>query len=432
MRDARSKSRIVVCGWRALSVTLFVSGLSLALSPSAWHYRKPIQLVSRDSPSAAQLNVVNLDRDIYLAARADLADLRVMRTGEEIPFVIETLDAASQHRQRRARILDQSIAPGVGLQFTLQLDGGFPHNRVHLETDERNFRQLVRVETSENGRSWSTVRDDGAIFDFSQDNRHMFALAVGYPESTRRFLRVTVRGWTKVGALTGASVDFEEQRPASREPLASLTPGIEEDSKTQSTIATIDAGVDGLPVDHIRVATPSQAFHRAVEIETSTNGRDWLYVVQGTLARFPGRPGEDSLVIAVPETRHRYLRLRIYNRDDKPIRIERVELEGLVRRVKFLAEGSGQYWLYYGNPDAAPARYDLPVLLERREHMEQTASIAGPQQMNPAYQPPSAPSRPWSERHPAILYTVLGGAVLGLGAATLRFALRLRQPSTTP
>jgi hypothetical protein len=47
---------------------------------------------------------------------------------------------------------------------------------------------------------------------------------------------------------------------------------------------------------------------------------------------------------------------------------------------------------------------------------------------NPAYRPPAEPLKPWSERHPSILYTVLGAAVLGLGIATVRFAMRIRKP----
>jgi hypothetical protein len=134
---------------------------------------------------------------------------------------------------------------------------------------------------------------------------------------------------------------------------------------------------------------------------------------------------EEQLTIPV-QTTHRYLRLRIYNRDDKPIQTGTVQLEGITRFIKFLAASPGQYWIYYGNANAAAPVYDLPVVLSRREKLTESSWTAGAQQANPAYKPPPEPKKPWSEQHPAILYTVLGVAVVGLAIATLRFASRLR------
>jgi hypothetical protein len=34
--------------------------------------------------------------------------------------------------------------------------------------------------------------------------------------------------------------------------------------------------------------------------------------------------------------------------------------------------------------------------------------------------------KPWSERHPALLYGVLGVAVVGMGLVTVRFLLKVR------
>jgi len=61
------------------------------------------------------------------------------------------------------------------------------------------------------------------------------------------------------------------------------------------------------------------------------------------------------------------------------------------------------------------------MLLARREHIDEVVRTPLRNEPNPDYRPPPPPVKPWSERHPGILYTVLVGAVLGLGAATLSF-----------
>jgi len=390
---------------------------------SAWKYRKLIPLTPGDG-----LSVVKLDRDVYIGSSNSVADLVIIRDGQEVPFLLSTPETEQAERQHSERLLNEAVLPGEGLQFTIHLKRPAEHNSILLHTDEQNFRHRVRIETSQDGVRWAIARNDGAIFNFSQDGREFSSTLVQYPVSTRPFLRVTIFGWTKMGAVTAAIVEHKEAQPAVYEVFSTLMPQIWEDSATKSTVATVDQGVAGLPVIRIRLETSSPQFQRAVAIESSDDGKQWQYLGQDVIARLPGPDfREESLELHTPGAR-RYLRLRIYNRDDQPVQIGHLTLEGLVREIRFLAPAQGSYWLYYGNPAASLPEYDLRAVLARRSFHE-TASTLGAAEANPAYRPPPAPRKPWSEQHPAILYTVLAGAVLALGIATLRFAARLRPSS---
>src|SRR5258708_1087111 len=388
-----------------LAVAAFGAGLDL----STRRFRKAIPLTPGEG-----LAVVKLDREVYAAARPDFADLRVARDGEEVPLVLETNAGASERQERLAEIVNQSVARSVGLQLTLKVAAGVKHNSVRLETGERNFRQSVHVETSEDGRRWAVVRDNGAIFDFTQDNRRLSSLTIDYPVSTQPQVRLTIGGWTKVDAVQAAYVDYQEERPAARETLAALTPRVTEETQNQSTVAVLDTGVAGLPIDRVLIETPAESFLRAIDIEASANGSDWRLVRRGAIERWSG---QSTVALDIPETRERYLRLRIYNRDDRPIGITGGRLDGLIRSLRFFATQRGDYHLFYGAPDARPAVYDLAAVLSHQKAEEAKTWTLGPAEANSLYRPPAEPVKPWSERHPAILYTVLGGAVLGLGIA---------------
>jgi hypothetical protein len=394
------------------------------LDLSQWKYRKRIPLTPGDG-----LAVVKLDREVYMGAEFNLDGLRVIRDGTEVPYIRPMLDAVDADTHGPERLLDASVIDGAAVQVTMNVRRG-KHNQIRLHTNERNFRQKVRIEASEDNRHWATLRSDGAIFDFTQDGRQFSSLTVDFPVSTRPFLRVTVLGWAKIAFVDGVFVNYEVARPEVRETLATIVPQIFEDAKTQSTLVTIDLGVEGLPVDRAVLEVTSPQFQRAVGVEASINGKDWFYLGQGTVSRVPGTDfTEESLSVPFAETAHRFLRMQIYNRDDQPIQIGRVRLEGLVRVLMFLAPSGGDYWLYYGNATARAPGYDLPMLLARRERTSETNWTLGPAQSNPLYHSPPAPRKPWSEQHPAILYTVLGGAVLALGIATFRFAARLKPTS---
>jgi hypothetical protein len=402
---------------------LLVFALLASAAPldlSAWKYRKRIPL----TPSG-EMAVVKVDRETFTGAAFDLADLRVVRDGIEVPYYLETLATEGASVSGPVQPIDLSIVDGPALQFTVNV-GRTEHNQIRIHTTEQNFRQRVRIEASADNRHWATLRNDGAIFDFTQDSRQFSSLDVDFPVSTKPFLRVTIFGWNKVDAVQNVTVGYQVVRPVVRETFATVAPQIIEDAKEQATIATLDLGVEGLPVDHLVLEVGSPRFHRAVDVEVSANGKDWSYLAQGVIARLPGSDfTEESLGLFIPETHQRFLRIRIYNRDDQPVQLGRIQLEGLSRYVNFYATAAGDYWLYYGDANVRAPVYDLNFS-RRFQDVSNHAWTLGPGGPNPAYRPPAAPRKPWSEQHPAILYTVLGGAVLALGIATFRFAARLR------
>ncbi len=403
----RAEHRI---GWLGAALLVALPALA-ALDVAPWQYRRPVLEVP-----PGRIAGVRLDRSVYLHSQHSLADLRVVRNGEQVPYVLETMRGAAEYNEREAASFNQAAIPGAGVEVTLDLAGHPRHNRVRLATKEENFRQQVRIETSDDARRWSIARREGYIFDFTHDGRKIADLAVDYPVSTRRYIRITVLGWKDASAVTGAWVSYRSERQAERDVLAALVPQTAEDAKAGATLLTLDAGAEGLPYDRVRIETAAPRFHRAVEIESSEDGRDWTYRASGVISRIGS---DESLSVDVLVYYQRYLRLRIFHHDDQPIGVSKVYLEALARRVRFESNAAGDVWLYYGNPEAKAPVYDLPVVLASQAPATEAAAALGPEQANPIYRPPPPPRKPWSERHPVILYVTLAVAVLGLGGASL-------------
>jgi hypothetical protein len=408
---------------------LFIFAILASAAPldlSSWKYRKKIPLTPGDG-----LAVVKLDREVYAANGTRHYVLRVVRDGEEVPYVLESRAPGPPSGGTPDDMFDEAIMPGVGLQFTLHHEGRAKHNGVAFQT-ARDCQNRVRVETSQDGVHWAIARDNGRIFQFSlegpQEGRQFSSLYVSYPVSSRPFVRITVFGWTATGRMWAKLVPYEPARQEDFEEIASAIPKVTEDPETKSTLAFVDLGVSGLNVGWLTLETSAPQFQRAVEIEASNDGTVWTTQGLGSISRLPGPDFTEESLRILTGSESRYFRIRIYNRDDKPISIDKVRVEGLFREVKFLAPSAGTYWLYYGNPVIrAPAMYDLVDVINRQQLPEHNWTF-GPQEPNPDYRPPPVPRKPWSEQHPAILYTVLGGAVLALGIATFRFAARLRTP----
>ncbi len=120
-------------------------------------------------------------------------------------------------------MVDKSIVDGKNLRFTMVASS--PHNSVKIGVRKRNFRQTVTIEASQDQEH--CVRSDGAILDFFQDGRDLMSTDVPYPVSTRRFLRVTIMGWTDLDAVHSAALAFVGPPSTDRwETLSTITPEV--------------------------------------------------------------------------------------------------------------------------------------------------------------------------------------------------------------
>jgi hypothetical protein len=402
-----------------VSPLCLLSLAAAAFDTSPWQYRSRIQ--PNDDP--ASIAVVRLAPEVYVRARRDLADLRIVRGGEEVPYLIETLRGSVEDHELEPAILNKSIAPARGLQITLDLGGHLKHSRLRISTSETDFRQKVRIETGDDNRRWATARDDGYIFDFSKGDRHVAMLSVDYPVSTRRYVRATIFGWTRIAALGRAWLAYHHEQGAERDVVATVAPERTEDVRTKSSLLLLDLKQAGLPHDRVRLESRDAPFYRAVELEASSDQKNWQYVTSGTVYQIEG---ESSLSLPFSERHDRYMRLRIFNGDDRPVQVSRVFVEAPARLLRFpMSRGAGDSWLYFGNPDAKPPAYDFAALLARQAPRPEARASLSPIAANPGYRPPPAPVPPWSERHPQLLYATLALAVLVMGYVTVRFLMKV-------
>ncbi|MBZ5609170.1 MAG: DUF3999 domain-containing protein [Acidobacteriia bacterium] len=387
--------------------------LKADFQPSRWKYRR-----SLPAGATAQMVVLDVDRGTYINSQAGLADLRVVRGQDEVAYVLEKMHGSHQREEVSSRVLDQGVSSLGNLELTVEVGEGRRHNGVRLATPRTNFRQRVGIATSDDGRRWTRARDDGYIFDFSQDNRRVSVLYVSYPVSSRRYVRVTVYGWNNPKAVTNCWVTVEGNEAPAHDIMASLKAEPQQDTKTQSSVYTWNLGVARIPYDELSLEVGTPAFERAAVVETSRDGKDWSALGTGVLSRFPK---EQSQKLDFPESREQYLRLRIYNRDDRPLAVKAATLSVIRTRVKFKPAGGGSYWLYYGNAEAHAPVYDLRDLLAREVPSPETTITAGLEERNPNYREKPPSPKPWSEQHPGILYITLALAVVGLGTVTVRF-----------
>ena len=382
-------------------------------SLSYFKYARPIRLTG-----AGQQYVI-VDQTLWRHARADLGDLRLYAGETEIPYSLIT-ERGSQERERTdVPVLQQSTVAGK-TQFLIDMSRLAEYDHVDLKLSTTNFVAHARVEGQDDphGQHWASL-GDSILYDLSKENlggNHMLRL----PRATYKYLRVTIDGAVKPDEVQGATSETVEERPAVWRDVSSAP---KQEQKGKDTVFTFEVA-ENAPVERAMfVVSPSQAnFWRKVEIQ---NGRAaWLgsgEINRIHMVRGGHKIDSEDQHVDFPDNGQniepKIVKVIIHNGDDPPLKVTAASLQQFERRLYFGAPAQGQLTLYYGDE-----KLELPVYHYAKLFQRDKAAVAaqlGPEASNTAYTG-RPDDRPWSERHPVVLWIAVLAAVVVLGGTALR------------
>ncbi len=387
-----------------------------------WKYARPIELPIWHATTGASVASTILVRfalpgTVYGQARSDLADLRVIdAAGVQRPFAVDQIAARIENQRLDATLSEQGFVPGRYTQAVADVGtAGVMHDVLTIETDADQFSKWVEVAASDDDRTWRIVRQRAPIFRFRADGFDG-SLDVRFDRTRSRWLRIRVLDPATAFSITGCSVADVLEEAAE---FVTVAAGMRSDSHSppKQSRLTIDLGSAAIPASEARFTVADTAFHRAVAVLTSADGKNWNDIYDCEIYR--DDLGGSSLSFAFPEGRGRYWRLVVYNRDDAPLRNLRADLLATPRYVSFRARPGAHYRVIFGNPRAAAPEYDFAASTSPDERAHARLATLG--QYGNAMKPTTAlVPRPWTETHAGIVWAALLLAVVVLAWIALR------------
>jgi hypothetical protein len=369
------------------------------------------------------LNYIAIGPDVLTHAAEGTSDLRVLdENGIETPYVVRTSIGVTKTESWQATIRENSFVPGKYTQLVLDL-GVYPrfHNAVRLDTPESDFILWAEVDASDDARTWRIVKERAPISRFRREGLDGNQ-TIHYSENNARYLRVQVREDDKQFPVTGASVfpSSLARKDVIPEQWIALQDarGPDDNSPAGQTTWTLDLGNTHAPINSLAFSTNQQEFYRGVRISFSVDGKEWTGGGGGEIYRYQedARNEESLRVPAYSYSGARFWRVEILNGNDAPLSNVRLSASMIPHLALFRPAAGHTYRIAYGNEKALSPRYDLERTLHISATEEAFADALGPEQENAGYQDP----RPFSERHPAVLWGSLALAVILLGYTALR------------
>jgi hypothetical protein len=406
-------------------------------SPEHLRWQRAVQLPAGVSGQACAV----LDATVYAHAGSRSADdLRLYAGGVETPYVqITSEPVAADVQSATVRNLGMR---GGDVVFDLAMPAR-AYTDVVLKLAGKNFVATAKVSApdakGESAKTSETQLGTFALFDLSQQGLSR-STTLPLQESTFQMLHVELHMTAIDGKpypgltaqiVEGADIPPSREAQTLHSPVA-LTSSVTQKGNESIVTFQIPAHV---PVERVAFGIApgfTKEFSRSVTVSAHAAKKDdaqpnYVEQITGEIWRITrdgtgGGPAIHQEKLGVDAEIASNLRepatvtVTVENGDDTPLPIQNVQLQMRQRTMCFDAAAGASYLMRYGDPALHAPVYDYARLFQ-----PQTKPIAaqlGPELANPDYHP-RPDERPYTERHPELMWVALILVVAALGGTAL-------------
>jgi hypothetical protein len=370
---------------------------------------------------------VVVDETLWKHARPDLSDVRIYSQQTEIPYKLITESGGTETEQKSFRVLQPGTVEGK-TQFLLDMSGVPEYDRIELKLVTKDFVAHARVEGQDDpyGALWADLGTT-ILYDLSTEKLGRNS-TLQIPLTNYKYLRATVDPAVKPGDVESGTAGVTRAQKAVWRDLSSQAAVSQEDGNSQGgsdgrqgTTTVLAFWVpENVPVERaVFVIDPAQQnFWRAVEVQSdkeSWSGSGEISRIH--MLRDGQKIDSEQTFLDIEGAGPSTLKIKIYNGDDAPLRITGAHLQQYERRIYFDSPSGAESSFYYGDEKLGAPVFDYAKLFKKDASADQVGFR--PEQANVAYTG-RPDERPWSERHPAVLWIAIVAAVAILGTIALR------------
>lgn len=403
----------------------------------AWHYSRAIAGIPRGERTPA---TIRMPFDVLAQSDAHGFDFRIIdERGRETPYFLSALHVESKTEVRPSQIVERSFVAGQFTQVLVRVTDQRPLEESHgvagqrtaaeawfntyrVVTAETDFMYWVETAVSDDAHQWRVIDARSPISRFRKHSLEGNQTIQFEGSSNQQYLRLRIFDPARQFPVDGVDLLSRSSQEPPRISIPCTFSPEKSSEDTESRWAT-DLKTPNLPASELVFTTEQPEFYRPVRISTSEDQKEWNFSAAGEIYRYhQAGKLKESLRVNFPEAFARLWRVDIINGNDRALTDVHLELRGAERQLTFPSEAARTYTLIYGNDRASSPQYDFARTFDDKK----TAMLAalGPEQVTTNYADP----RPYTERHPNLLWFALGLAVVALAYAAVR-ALRTPPPA---
>jgi hypothetical protein len=353
--------------------------------------------------------------------------VRIYWEQTEIPYKLIIESSGSETERKSFRVLQPGIVGGK-TQFLLDMSGVPEYDRIELQLATKDFVTHARVEGQDDphGARWADLGTT-TLYDLSTEKLGRNS-TLQIPLTNYKYLRVTVDRAVKPGDVEGGTAGLTRERQAVWHDLGSKAAislgdgnshGDANGKPGNTTVLTFSVP-GNIPVERVILAIDpaQQNFRRPIEIQS--NKGPWFgsgEITRIHMLRNGQKIDVEQTSLDIEGRGPATLKIKIQNGDDAPLNITDARLQQYERRIYFDSPSGAEAHFYYGDAKLGAPVFDYAKLFSKDANADPLG--LRPEAANATYAG-RPDDRPWSERHPAVLWIAIIAAVAILGIIALR------------
>ena len=370
---------------------------------------------------AGRQNFFIVDEELWNHSRGDLGDLRLYDGDSPVQYSLSEQRAGVSSEEAEAKILNLGSVSGH-TEFDLDTQGLAEYDRIRLRLDAHDFVATASVSGgSAPGKAAEVELAPSTLYDFTKEQLGSNSL-LKLPTSSFRYLHVKLSAGIRPEQVKAASIYNLREQQASWTKVGSCAAP---QQKQRITVIACDIPAR-VPLSRVSFQIdPSQVnYRRLISVEDAKG----VQIAGGEISRV--RVNRAGTLVTNEELSINVLgnpgpiNINIDNGDNPPLNIISAQPLTIERRIYFDPQGKAALKLYYGDEKLPAPVYDYARFFHPEDSPAQAQLAPGAH--NPQYTG-RPDERPWSDQHPAVLWTAMLAAVLVLAVLALR-GLRTQTP----
>ncbi|MFH1231165.1 MAG: DUF3999 family protein [Planctomycetota bacterium] len=376
-----------------------------------------------------------IDKEVFAQSQQDIRDIRIIDNQQkEIPYKLVKNYQILKETLIQSELFNKSFVPEDKTTFMLDLGSEYVrlNNRVVINTPDHNFKRKVEISGGDDRHNWHTLKDNCYIFDFTTKEFQSSCTTLEYPDNNYQYLQIII--WDKKDKsleITNATVYHRTIQKAEEHLIPFQLIDQRVNTKLKAFELILDLGSPGQPQYRIEITPQNENYHRQVEIRgTNDIKTDWNYLGNGYAYNF----NTPQFVlnrnnIDYKENGYRFLKISVIDYDDQPLNFsaDSIKVYGIVNKIIFNYKNGCNYLLYYGNPFATKATYDIEKLFPYLETSNIGELKLEKGIKNSQYKIPPKPKKPWSEEHAYLIWVILSIAIIIMGFVIIKWSKNIKE-----
>jgi len=307
---------------------------------------------------------ITLPIDLFDKVEPNLFDIRVFGISNkldttETPYLIRLLEDKITKTDINFKIINKSFNKN-GYYFTFEVPLNKTINQIKLDFEQANFDWKIKLEGSQNQIQWFTILNNYRILSIQNTLTDYKFTKLIFPISNYKFFRVFIKTNEKPH-LNQIKILEKKISKGTLKFYQNKKINIKENRRKKQTEITIEL-FHSVPISQLEIKVKDTIdFYRPVTLKYLTDSvkteQGWKYsystLSSGLLNSFEKNKFDCRNKIV------KKFQILIHNKDNQPLEIENIEINGFVYELIARFNKQTNYFLAYGFKNANKPQYDI-------------------------------------------------------------------------